>query len=77
MAANAGRYPMSAQRRVLGVPRSTYYHMLAGPPAPPAPDPVLAALAVAWTAAAAASPASSPPNATGWRRRYRQSCARL
>lgn len=40
MAANAGRYPMSAQRRVLGVPRSTYYHMLAGPPAPPAPDPI-------------------------------------
>ena len=28
MAANAGRYPVSAQCRILGVPRSTYYHML-------------------------------------------------
>ena len=40
MAANAGRYPTSAQRRTLGVPRSTYYHMPASPPAPPAPDPI-------------------------------------
>lgn len=40
MAANAGRYPVSAQCRILGVPRSTYYHMLANPPAPPAPDPI-------------------------------------
>ena len=40
MAASAGRYPVSAQRRILGVPRSTYYHMLANPPAPPAPDPI-------------------------------------
>ena len=40
MAANAGRYPISAQRRILGAPRSTYYHMPASPPAPPAPDPM-------------------------------------
>lgn len=40
IAANAGRYPISAQCRILGVPRSTYYHMLASPPAPPAPDPI-------------------------------------
>ena len=40
MAANAGRYPVSAQCRILGVPRSTYHHMPASPPAPPAPDPV-------------------------------------
>ena len=40
MAANAGRYPVSAQCRILGVPRSTYYHMPASPPAPPAPDPI-------------------------------------
>ena len=37
MAASAGRCPISAQRRVLGVPRPTCYHMPAGPPAPPAP----------------------------------------
>ena len=40
MAANAGRRPTSAQCRILGVPRSTCYHMLASPPAPPAPDPI-------------------------------------
>ena len=40
MAANAGRYPVSAQCRILGVPRSTYHRMLANPPAPPAPDPI-------------------------------------
>ena len=39
IAANAGRYPVSAQCRILGVPRSTYYHMLANPPAPPRPIP--------------------------------------
>ena len=31
MAANAGRHPISAQRRILGAPRSTYHHVLAGP----------------------------------------------
>ena len=40
IAANAGRYPISARCRILGVPRSTCYRMLAGPPAPPAPDPI-------------------------------------
>lgn len=38
MAANAGRCPVSAQCRILGVPRSTCYHMLANPPAPKAQD---------------------------------------
>ncbi|WP_235422504.1 IS3 family transposase [Collinsella tanakaei] len=40
MAANARRYPASAQRRIPGVPRSTYYRMLARPPRPKAPDPI-------------------------------------
>ena len=40
IAANARRYPVSAQCRILGVPRSTYYHMLAHPPRPKAPDPI-------------------------------------
>ena len=40
IAANARRYPVSAQCRILGVPRSTYYRMLAHPPRPKAPDPI-------------------------------------
>lgn len=40
IAANAGRYPVSAQCRILGVPRSTYYWMLAHPEAEPGPDPI-------------------------------------
>ena len=40
IAANARRYPASAQRRIPGVPRSTYYRMLARPPRPKAPDPI-------------------------------------
>ena len=40
MAADARRYPVSAQCRILGVPRSTYYRMLARPPRPKAPDPI-------------------------------------
>lgn len=32
MAANAGRHPISAQRRILGAPRPTYHHMPAAPP---------------------------------------------
>ena len=40
IAANARRYPVSAQCRILGVPRSTYYRMLAYPPRPKAPDPI-------------------------------------
>ena len=31
MAANASRYPVSAQCRVLGVPRATHHWMLAHP----------------------------------------------
>ena len=40
MAANARRYPVSAQRRILGVPRSAYCRMPARPPRPKAPDPI-------------------------------------
>ena len=40
IAANARRYPVSAQCRILGVPRSTYYRMLACPPRPKPPDPI-------------------------------------
>ena len=40
MAANARRCPVSARRRIPGVPRSTYYRMLAHPPRPKAPDPI-------------------------------------
>lgn len=40
MAANARRYPVSAQCRILGVPRSTYCRMLAHPPLPKASDPI-------------------------------------
>lgn len=39
-AANARRYPVSAQCEILGVPRSTYYHLRSRPEPPPAPDPV-------------------------------------
>ena len=38
--ANAGKYPISAQCRVLGVPRSTYYWMQGHPEAEPGPDPI-------------------------------------
>ena len=37
MAANADRYPVSAQCEILGVPRSTYYHLRSHPETPPAP----------------------------------------
>lgn len=40
MAANAGRYPISAQCKILGVPRSTYYWMLAHPEGEEAKDPL-------------------------------------
>ena len=40
IAANARRYPVSAQCEILGVPRSTYYHLRSRPEPPPAPDPV-------------------------------------
>ena len=40
IAANADRYPASAQCEILGVPRSTYYCLRPRPEPPPAPDPV-------------------------------------
>ena len=40
MAANARRYPVSAQRRIPGARRSAYCRMLAHPPRPKAPDPI-------------------------------------
>lgn len=40
MAANARRCPVSAQRRIPGVPRSAYCRMPAHPPRPKAPDPI-------------------------------------
>ena len=40
IAANARRYPVSAQCEILGVPRSTYYCLRPRPEPPPAPDPV-------------------------------------
>lgn len=40
IAANADRYPVSARREILGVPRSTYYYLRSRPEPPPAPDPV-------------------------------------
>lgn len=40
MAADARRCPVSARRGIPGVPRSTYYRMLAHPPRPKAPDPI-------------------------------------
>lgn len=39
-AANADRYPVSAQCEILGVPRSTYCCLRSRPEPPPAPDPV-------------------------------------
>ena len=40
MAANADRYPVSAQRGILGVPRPACYRLRSRPEPPPAPDPV-------------------------------------
>lgn len=40
IAANADRYPVSAQCEILGVARSTYYHMRSRAAAPKAPDPI-------------------------------------
>ena len=40
IAANADRYPVSAQCEILGVPRSTYYYLRSRPEPPPSPDPV-------------------------------------
>jgi putative transposase len=35
---NAGKYPVSAQCRILGVPKSTYYYLLANPRRQKEPD---------------------------------------
>lgn len=40
IAANAGRYPVSAQCRILGVPRATYYWMLGHPEGERLCDPI-------------------------------------
>lgn len=40
ISANSGKYPVSAQCEILGVPRSTYYWMASHPVADAAPDPI-------------------------------------
>lgn len=50
MAANADRYPVSAQCEILGVARSTYYSMRSRGAAPGAPDPVEPAVLAAHEA---------------------------
>lgn len=50
MAANEGRYPISAQCRLLGVARSTYYSMRSRPDRPAAPDPAAPAVVAAHVA---------------------------
>lgn len=40
IAANASRYPVSAQCRILGVPRATYYWMLGHPEGERPRDPI-------------------------------------
>ena len=50
MAANGGRCPISAQCRLLGVARSTYYSMRSRPDRPAAPDPAAPAVVAAHAA---------------------------
>ena len=50
IAANEGRYPISAQRGLLGVARSTYYSMRSRPDRPAAPDPAAPAVVAAHAA---------------------------
>ena len=50
MAANEGRYPISAQCRLLGVARSTYYSMRSRADRPAAPDPAAPAVVAAHAA---------------------------
>ena len=50
IAANEGRYPISAQCRLLGVARSTYYSMRSRPGRPAAPDPAAPAVVAAHAA---------------------------
>ena len=47
IAANEGRYPISAHCRLLGVARSTYYPMRSRPGRPAAPDPAAPAVVAA------------------------------
>lgn len=48
MAANAGRYPVSAQCEILGAPRSTYYAMRGRAEPAEAPDPAAEEVAAAF-----------------------------
>ena len=50
IAANEGRYPISAQCRLLGVARSTYYSMRSRADRPAAPDPAAPAVVAAHAA---------------------------
>ena len=50
IAANEGRYPISAQCRLLGVARSTYYSMRSRAGRPAAPDPAAPAVVAAHAA---------------------------
>lgn len=50
IAANEGRYPISAQCRLLGVARSTYYTMRSRADRPAAPDPAAPAVVAAHAA---------------------------
>lgn len=50
IAANEGRYPISAQCRLLGVARSTYYSMRSRADRPDAPDPAAPAVVAAHAA---------------------------
>lgn len=50
IAANEGRYPISAQCRLLGVARSTYYSMRSRADRPAAPDPATPAVVAAHAA---------------------------
>ena len=49
ISANSGKYPVSAQCEILGVPRSTYYWTLSHPAADPAPDPITGAVVKVFT----------------------------
>lgn len=48
--ANAGRYPISAQCEILGVPRSTYYSMRGRAEKPKQPDPLTPEVVLAYEA---------------------------
>lgn len=50
ISANAGRYPISAQCEILGVPRSTYYSMRGRTDGPKEPDPLTSEVVSAYEA---------------------------